>query len=181
MQKKFVELYLNNSKPIDQFWKQLSEKPQFKDYVNNLQTTIQVGIITDNHLPLVNELHRILKVREDGITSVKDLAKLDIDYWRRLIRKQTNGQIISFPPDVPGIDNQQKEINYAKTLVNMLEYAFPTLAVAYRVQNDSARNSEDVRTFFKNIIKMERENENSNFELSYTDVDQYVKDNLFGT
>ena len=55
----FLKIYVNHSGPIEEFWKGLEDNPRFKDKVENLQFTLQLGALTKNHLPLVKEIHEM--------------------------------------------------------------------------------------------------------------------------
>lgn len=61
----FVERYIANSGPIEEFWQGLRAVPELADQVDALQFGLQAGALNGNHLPLVRELQRMREEGED--------------------------------------------------------------------------------------------------------------------
>ena len=68
----FLSAYVNHSGAIEDFWKDLRNRPEFRDQVGNLQFALQLGVLSGNHLPLVQELQRRKQAGEIG--GLSDLA-----------------------------------------------------------------------------------------------------------
>jgi hypothetical protein len=139
-QKTFLSRYVRHEGPIEDFWKDLRENSELAEDVDKLQFVLQLGILTQNHLPLVRELQKTCK-------SARDLVKLDADAWKELIQKRVDGQPIGFPPDVPGADNAEKTKNYADLMARMVEESFPTAVISHRLSLDTSPAKKDLRKF----------------------------------
>src|SRR5688500_3565667 len=61
LQGQFLTQYMNHQGCIEEFWSCLSDSSEFKDHVEDLQFTLQLGTLTGNHLPLIQELQRMRK------------------------------------------------------------------------------------------------------------------------
>lgn len=157
-QREFLNLYVSHEGTIEEFWQGL-EQTELQPSVHELQYTLQLGVLTGNHLPLVQHVKQL-----DSVSTLRDLAGLELDEWKGMI--ETYG----FPPDVPGKDDEEKANNYAQTIFRMIEDAFPTAVIAHKVENDNdiPGNKEDLVRFF---------NINPNFEFSTTQIDRYLKEN----
>src|SRR5574341_2064769 len=163
----FMNLYKQRQGTIQDFLKTLSENPEFRDEVDNLQFTLQAGALTRNHLPLVRELQRLRS--SGGLSSLRDLVKLDADAWiEQFINKPVDGRPIGFPPDMPGKDDAEKARNYADLLVRRVESAFPTAAIAHHLEKEQIPGNADVVSFF---------NANPDFDFGQHNVDKYLADN----
>jgi hypothetical protein len=169
-QEQFVKQYVNRTQPVEAFWKSLAEQPDFKDQVGSLQTTLQLGALTSNHLPLIQRLQSMKQAGQ--FQNLRDLARLDVNGWKQIIVGQGEAGAVTFPPEIKGKDGDEKAVNYAKTLETIVQDAFPTVAAAYRVQKDEIGASADLRAFYKNIIDQE-----ADFDLGQTTIDTFLKAN----
>ena len=85
IQQKVLTAYVKHQGPIEGFWMAMRADPQVAGVVDDLQFTLRLATLTDNHLPLVRELQRM---RQEGtFASLRDLAKLDVAAWMALINK----------------------------------------------------------------------------------------------
>ena len=82
-QKEFLKLYLQHQGSIEDFWEKLRENAEFREAVDDLQLTLQLGVLSQNHLPMVKKLKELN--RDGTIPSLRDLARLDVDSWSELI------------------------------------------------------------------------------------------------
>ena len=163
LQRKILTAYVRHEGALQEFWQALRADSQVADVVDDLQFTLQSAALTQNHLPLVRELQTM---RRQGIlTSLRDLARLDAAAWADLINRQIDGRIIGFPPDVPGRDDAEKNLNYAARLERIIEAAFPTAVIADRVSKDNIPGKEDLVKFFSN---------SQDFEFS-SNIDKYLR------
>lgn len=168
----FLTAYVNHKGPIEEFWHGLQDSPELKDHIEDIQFTLQLGALTSNHLPLVHELKRRQKAGE--IAGLSDLTRFDENDWQALIVGRPGDRAIGVPPDVPGDDEQEKALNYARAMSNMVEDAFPTAFIARRLETDDLAGRDDLISFL---------NRNPGFNLKTARVDSYLKDHrdAFGT
>jgi peptidoglycan hydrolase-like protein with peptidoglycan-binding domain len=166
-QEKFLSLYFAHAGTAQEFWKELSEHPDFKDEKNiaDIQFTLQVGALTKNHLPLVRLLQEMRA--NDEIGGFRDLAALTVDDWAALLEKQVDEAVVGFPPNTPGENDEEKLRTYADTLAAMVQAAMPTPVIASRVMNDGTPETEDLAAFFR---------ANPDFKFESTNIDKYLKE-----
>ena len=157
-QKEFMNLYVRREGTIEEFWQGLKET-DLQHNVQELQYTLQLGVVTGNHLPLVQHLKQL-----DSISGLRDLAGLDFDEWKGMV------EMLGFPPNVPGKDVEEQANNYAHTIVRVIEDAFPTAVITHKLENDNTFpvNKTDLVRFFNN---------NPDFEFSKKQIDKYLDEN----
>ncbi len=157
-QRDFINRYVGHQGTIEEFWQDL-EETEFQPSVQELQYTLQLGVLTGNYLPLIEHLKQL-----DSICGLRDLAGLEFDDWKDMV--ETYG----FPSDVPGMNGEEQANNYAQTIVRMIEDAFPTAVISYKVEQDSEfpGNQEDLVKFFNN---------SPDFEFGATQIDRYLQQN----
>lgn len=167
--------YFSHQGSIEDFWKSLRAKPEFTDHIDDLQFTLQLAALTQAHLPLAIELKT--QQQRGVINHLRDLAKLDVEDWKGMVTKpptstgdplHPSATPIGFPPDTPGETDAEKTDNYAKSLTRSLEDAFPTVAIAGRIEKSSLPNKADFQTFFR---------ANQAFDFGTTYIDSYLTDN----
>ncbi|KAF2012900.1 hypothetical protein BU24DRAFT_484769 [Aaosphaeria arxii CBS 175.79] len=113
----FVEALTKAENPsVEEFWAGLEAKPEFKGKVAALQSTVQLGILTLSHTPLVQELQRQKK-------NFADLTQFSVKGWLKLIQHPVSK--IGVPPEVPGDTEDEKALNYATALSHAVEDAMP--------------------------------------------------------
>ena len=156
----FLARYVAHTGSVEEFWSRLREDSEFNQNgaVEQLQFTLQLGILTNNHLPLVGAL----KAKPE-VNNLRDLARFDVADWLELI----NNQQIGTSPDISGENQTEKAENYAKAMVGMMETTLPTAVFASRLAKDNDSpfaNRADLNRFFAN---------NQDFELS-TPVEGYL-------
>lgn len=166
-QRSFLQTYLQHEGPIEEFWQELGEDQDFgADTVEALQSTLQLGALTLNHLPLVKVLQQ--QKQADEFQSMRDLAKLERADWEGLIRQEIDGSTVGVPPTIPGEDEEAKVGNYAKTMTRLVEDAFPTAVIAHRIEGeegDDLPHAEGLTQFFT---------ANPDFDFGATPIDDYL-------
>jgi hypothetical protein len=159
-----LALAVNHDGSPEELWTQVRAHPKFQQpgMVDKLQLTLQLGLLTQNHLPLIQALQGM------AITSPRDLAKLDAAAWTNLLNQQVNGQPIGVPAGVPDAPPAEKTTNYVNGIVSTLQAAFPTEAVAQiAAKAPNIRAPEAVKRFFANA---------PDFDIRTSHVDTYVKE-----
>jgi hypothetical protein len=151
--KNFVGRSSMSSQDPAAFWKQVKADPALADRADELEFTVQVAALTDNHLPLVTAVQAM-----PGITTAADLVRLTDAQWTALV--QTNG--VGVPAGTPGASADEQTSNYVQQIVGQVEAAFPTLFLAERL------GPSPVTTFLK---------EQPSYDLTATYPARFFKDN----
>ncbi|MBD1822981.1 peptidoglycan-binding protein [Cyanobacteria bacterium FACHB-DQ100] len=164
----FLITYLQHEGSDETFWEALQQRQEFQQpgLIADLQFTLQLGLLTQNHLPLVQELQQL---RQQGfLQSPKDLVKLNVENWQELITRQTNTGIVGVPADITGETNEEKVRNYAQRLTDTVEAVFPTATIAHKLElQQGGFPPTELILFFRR---------NPTFEFSNTHVDTYLQE-----
>ena len=165
---KFLRLYVQHQGPIEKFWENIRRDKEFRGNVDNMQLSLQLGALSWNYRPLMNEIQRMQQ--EGKVKSIRDLARLDVDDWINIIDKQVDdtGGIVGFPKGITGKDPHEKVKNYANIIVRIIEDAFPTAVIANRLKK------EDMNIPAKNEL-INFLDKNPGFELRSTYIENYIK------
>ncbi len=163
----FVNLLAAHQGNPEEFWAAVAESAEFDEAaVADVRTTLEVGLITKNHLPFLEHVKG--RIGGDGdLASERDLAKLDFDGWLGLIddaQQATGGNAI--PDNLDGVDGQELAEVYATVLMDRAEAAFPTVAVAARAAGDLAHGGEIVAFV----------DAHQDLDLRFANVDRYVSE-----
>ena len=130
----FATLYLNNDKPMREFWGDV--RAQMGDPVaEDMQLTVQLAGFAQGHLPLVS------KLRADGMTRASDVASRSVDDWLGLIRTIVDGSPVGVPDSVKGDTPEDAENNFADLLYRRSRLAFPTAVIRERLRTSSGVSS----------------------------------------
>ena len=153
-QREFLGLYVRHEGSIQAFWQGL-EETSLQPHVSNLQFALQLGVLTQNNIPLVQDL-------KDSSDSLKALASLNLEEWEDKAAKY------GIPPDVPGKDQEAKVRNYAHTVLRMVEDAFPTAVIIHKIdQDEEIPGKADLLRFFA---------DSPDFEFGTTQIDKYLNE-----
>jgi hypothetical protein len=107
-----------------QFWESLQAEFDAPT-VSRLQLTMQLGLLTGNHVPLMQVL-----LADATVTSPRDLVTRDATAWGQLLATTVNGNPIGTPPGIAGGTPAQQAANYAQALTDTLHATFPTQTAA---------------------------------------------------
>jgi peptidoglycan hydrolase-like protein with peptidoglycan-binding domain len=164
-----LALAADHAGPAEDFWKTLRADPAFQQpgVVDRLQLTMQLALLTGNHLPLVRQLQQKAEV-----ASPRDLVALDAPAWTELVRGQVDGKLVGAPPGVPGVPGatpDEQTANYVNGIMGTLRAVFPTDTVARVVVPADARldasTRQAVSRFFANA---------PDFDIRSTRVEDYA-------
>lgn len=158
--KKLVEAYVKHDGSNDTFWKRIrrSRRIYSKAEIDRVQLTLQLGAVTQNHLPLVKAL------LDKNIEKLKDLAKLDKTDWLQLIQGNVGGQPVGLPADLQAAGLTDDD--YAEMIFSVVEDAFPTAMVTSRIE--AFPDSQLLKPFFE---------ANPAFEMRTMPVSAYLQQN----
>ena len=175
--KAFAKLHLEIH-PKDDLWGALKQHPEFQQVglVDELKMTVKIGNLTQNHVPLIRSLQ---KMRQNGrIKTFRELASLTIKDWSSMIKQSGHGQEPVVPPTITGDTDAEKIDNYARQISERLENLFPTLSIAYRVDQDNLPDKKDLSLFFdRSIVNRETIHPDTpEFDFATTHIDRYLDD-----
>ena len=104
--REFLKLLVSHRAPYEGFWEELRENAEFREAVDDLQFTLQLGVLTQNHLPMVKKLKTL--EWNGRIPSLQDLAMLDVDGWLKLI-------------NTPGSDDENNMLMFSIDQISELQ------------------------------------------------------------
>lgn len=133
--RQFVQRFVGRTGSLAQFWAELAEDAEFQELSADLQLTLQLGVLTWNHLPLVQKLKQPGANRA-SVGSLRDLARHNVEGWKALMYELVAEGSPATPPDVAGEDEETRIGNYARTITLMIEDALPTESIAYQLASD---------------------------------------------
>lgn len=125
----FIETYAAHNGSIESFWDAVGSKPEFQGKVPDLQLSVQLGVATLSHAPLVKAIQA--QKQAGKISSFADLTAFSQKDWLQMIQRPEVG----VPDIVPGDTQDQKAANFAKGISRMVEDAFPTRFISSRLQD----------------------------------------------
>ena len=128
-----------------EFWRSLAGDPRFASpgVVDDLRLTLQIAVLTQHHLPLMLQLRELRRTSQ--VRTLRDLAALDEDDWRRLLeRTAVNGEI-RLPPHIPGERPEDRVRNFLAGITEPLRAAFPTDEVRRAIARTPEINAALVR------------------------------------
>ncbi len=140
----FINRYANFKGPIQDFWTQLSQDPQFKAVVGELQLTLQLGLLTLNNAPLVTALRASFQPK-----SPRDLTKLSAADLTQTIASKN----ISVPDAISGATPAEKVSNYVNGMLGVLRGAFPTDYVTLGIAQLAAKSQNAVDLGVSQFLK----------------------------
>jgi hypothetical protein len=159
-QQTLLSLSINHTGKPEDFWKLLRTQPGFQQpgVVEKIQLTVQLGLLTRNHVPLIQQIQAL------NVSSPRALVKMDATAWLKLV----NTQGVGLPPGVPGATPPEQARNYVNGIITTLRIAFPTDAMAQIAASaPSLPAQKAVAQFFAN---------SPDFEIRTTRVDTYATD-----
>jgi len=158
----FLRLLKEYGRPVAGFWRVLRERRILvATELDRLHETMQLGVLTGNHIPLLERL-------ADGpqISSPSDTAELALSDWKRLIGGEGGDGGVGAPDDVWGETDEERERIYAQAIARSVERAFPTAVLHARIVKSSIPGKADLARFLEN---------NSNFQIVSMDIDAYIE------
>ena len=159
-QAKFLISAARHDGPTEDFWQSLRRDPDFgTEKVNELQLTLQLGLLARNHAPLVGELKKRKPAGE--ITSLRDLAGMEESDWLAMVHRPDVG----VPDDIPGANAEEKSKNYVSGIVQLMETAFPSATAAAKLIKANRAEHSDVIQFLST---------NPDFDFKSTRIDEHL-------
>ncbi|MGE0211630.1 MAG: neuraminidase-like domain-containing protein [Parvibaculaceae bacterium] len=119
---RFTDQYLKAGGDTGAFWRGVEADPALSSQARELKLTVQLGALTNNHVPLVTALKSTGRIDD-----ASDVAALDETEWKSLIGSA------GVPADTPGADADEKLALYTQQILSQVEAAFPTRYFAERL------------------------------------------------
>ncbi|MCM3870736.1 MAG: peptidoglycan-binding protein, partial [Pyrinomonadaceae bacterium] len=162
-QAKFVISAARHDGSTEEFWQNLRRDPDFgAEQVKELQLTMQLGLLAQNHVPLVRELQK--RKPSNEMTSLRDLAGMEESDWLAMVQRPDVG----VPDDVPGANADEKSKNYVSGIVQLMEAAFPSATAAAKLIKENRADDGDVIKFFS---------KHHDFDFASSRIDDYLSRN----
>ncbi|WP_319576108.1 neuraminidase-like domain-containing protein [uncultured Desulfobacter sp.] len=154
-QRRFLQVYADHDGTIEAFWQSLESDPELGSSVRDLQRTLQLSALSLNHPPMLAHLQQMkLSGQFESISDLVSLAESD---WQQIIIAEELG----VPPSVPGADGDERVLNYARVMTDMVEDGFPNAFMAQRLPDGELKN------FFT---------DQADFRLKTTPVGRYLRE-----
>ncbi len=162
--------------PLEKFWEAQRAVLGAKR-VEGVQRTLQLGLLTGNHVPLVAELKSLLDARKAPLRKLADIPESE---WEGLVNKT------GAPEDLPGGEPDETETTrrarYVTMLRDQLEEAFPTPFLLARAKEDFRASStgegslfgEDTEAVIKLLETAADGGEDGGLELRDTKLSRFV-------
>jgi hypothetical protein len=182
----FLNAYQAYKGPIDGLWTNLEVEHKLPPKtVQEMKTTFELGAHARNYLPMVAELKRILagasgnpanttskKGSKDKPMAMRDFARYSSEQWKSVVlKKDEQGNIIGFPANIDGEDDNEKAEIYAHELTRSFERRYPTTAFSANLsRQDGSPVTQKVE-----VVKFLDNNEA--FDLAAIRVDQFIAQN----
>jgi hypothetical protein len=165
-QRGLLSLATSSNGTPQEFWPSLAKQPGFKQAsVERLQLTFQLGLLTGNHLPLIQAI-----LGKGSVTSTADLIGLDDTQWSELLTSTVDGQRVGVPAGGPGSTPAEQEANYIAGLKATLQAALPNETIAHQIATNAIPirepdSREAIAQFFTNA---------PDFDIRTTRISTYV-------
>lgn len=120
----FVTQHRRHADDPDAFWREIEADPVLGNRAAELKFAVQLGVLTNDHVPLIRSLRALPDVNEAA-----DLVRLNEEQWKALIQAEGVGA----PAGTPGATSDEKVTTYARHLLRQVEAAFPSQFFAERL------------------------------------------------
>lgn len=156
--REFIKRWQTFDGKVENFWKEQQENLG-EDTIKDVELTLQLGAITRNHVPLINELKERHNVKQ-----LRDLGLFQEGEWLELLDNKN----IIIPEDIQGRDSAERKRTFAKSLQTMTEATIPTAVLTNSFRQDPEIESKSFDLFFY---------QNTRFEFRDFSVNRYLDEN----
>jgi Tc toxin complex TcA C-terminal TcB-binding domain/Neuraminidase-like domain/Salmonella virulence plasmid 28.1kDa A protein/Putative peptidoglycan binding domain len=134
-QGQFLEAYLSFEGDSEQFWDSLKSTP-LSGQVRSIQNTLQMGLLTQNNVPLLQSLTK------RRIQSIRDLAKIKPDELKKMAL-DSREILAAIPAEEESETDETKATRFSHELFEVLYDTVPTALVqdAFERSTDTIRSS----------------------------------------
>jgi hypothetical protein len=169
-QQEFVRLYAQHQDNLPQFWTALQQNPTFAPIAQRLRVDGQLGFLTLNNAPLIQQLHQSI-AGTTGITN--PLSLIENGYYRTEKWQTLLTDAIAIPPEIPGTTPAEKRSNYAEVMSAQMRLSYPTAVVAQMV-NETNNNNLVTNSALKEPVHNFLMAQHGNFEIGLQPIEQFV-------
>jgi len=121
-QTKLLQTFANHERTVKDFWNIIRQDPDFQEQgiVEKVQFTLQLGALTQNNLQLMNKmLNKFQYMRQVALSEEDELKSFIKDTV-----------VSDVPADFPGDTPEEKIDLYTRSVIGVVQGAFPTETVA---------------------------------------------------
>ncbi len=165
-----LQTFANHEGTVNEYWDKLRQHPDFQDQgkVEKVQFTLQLGALTQNNLQLMNAM-------QNKFQSTRQVARFKEEELKSLI-KQAAPEV---PVDFPGGTKEEKLDLYARTIIGIVQGAFPTETVAQVISKvtDIQLNgvsSSELALFLNRASDPNEVLKGEEFDIRSTHIDSFV-------
>lgn len=164
----FLEAFHAHTGPLDTFWRKLEDDKTFSpDVAQQVRLSFELGALTRSHIPLVSEL--VSRFKSGDLKTKRELAKYSRSDWVAVFeRRGADGKPVGVPANIDGDTEQARKQQFAATLEQQFERAYPTTTFAAKLQRaelSPLKAREDAARFLDN---------NPDFQLDRFRVEHYI-------
>lgn len=159
-QETFLTAYLNHDGNIEAFWHSMQTSP-LAAKVQPLQATLQMGLVTQNNLPLIQAL------QNKNVRSIRDIPRLERRELEQLIMESSD-ILAAIPPADDGETSEQKAVRTVEGILEVLNAAIPTAFVQAAYEKSAAPLRRDVARVLSNAPELELRDDH---------IDRFLADN----
>jgi len=167
-QQAFVNVYLANESTPDKFWDTLAEQPGFEDpkTVEGVQSVLQLNLLT-NYQPALTTLLFQEQQQNSSLKDMRGFAAFSYKDWHaRITTLVASGELKAFPDGIEGNTPEEKAVNYADSMTQLVKNLYPTDVFAGLLSKDAGtafkESKTDLATFFANNVDYDLKNNNIN-------------------
>ncbi|MGZ5029144.1 MAG: Tc toxin subunit A-related protein [Methylobacter sp.] len=167
-QQAFVNVYLANEKTPEKFWDALAQQPGFDDpnTLAGIQSVLQLNLLT-NYQPALTTLLYQEQQQNPALKDMRGFAEFSFDDWHTRIKKLVvSGELKNFPDGIEGNTPEEKAVNYADSMTQLVKTLYPTDFFIKRLNQDTSNafkeSKTDLTTFFANNADYDLKNNNIN-------------------
>ncbi len=185
LQKTFVSVFLNNENTPEKFWDSLSKQSGFNDakVIEGIQSALKLNLLTNN-VPSLTALLYSEQQQNQALKDISGFASFTYDDWHSRIDKLVaSGQLKNFPGGITGSTPEEKAVNYAEGMTQLVKSIFPVQVFADRLSKDEGKafqeTKKDLLTFFSCNADFDLKSNNPNKEFDKSNLSGIAnKDNL---
>ena len=159
-QGQFLEAYLDFDGDSTEFWKSLETTP-LSGQVRSIQNSLQLGLLTQNNVPLLQTLGT------RRVRSVRDLARMKPEELQKIVL-ESKEILAAIPAKVDSENDDARAVRFSNELFELLHDAIPTAFV-----QDAFERSTDTALSAAGIVLSRL----PDFELRDDDLDQALLNN----
>ena len=126
-QTNLLQKFADHKQTVEDFWNIMRQDPEFQEQgkVEKVQFTLQLGALSQNNLQLMNKM--LNKFRD-----MRQVARSKEEELRSFIKEAVASNV---PADFPGDTPEEKLDLYTRSVIGVVQAAFPTETVAHIISN----------------------------------------------